>query len=85
MTDRPIPTSARTKARLRTGTRNQLEWGPRSLEDAVPQDHPVRAISTVVDKLDLEAFYLEVRSLHGGAGTWATDPKLKLALWPPGS
>jgi hypothetical protein len=40
---------------VRAGTRNQLEWGPRSLD--------------------------EVRSHHGGSGTWATDPKLKLALW----
>lgn len=81
MTDPPHPTSARAKARLRTGTRNQLEWGPRSLDDAVPLDHPVRAIDAVIERLDLEPFYLLVRSHHGASGTWATDPKLKLALW----
>jgi len=66
---------------LRTGTRNQLAWGPRSLDDAVPLDHPVRGIDAVIEKLDLEPFYLLVRSHHGGSGTWATDPKLKLKLW----
>ena len=77
MTDTPSPSSARARARLRTGTRNQLEWGPRSLDDAVPRDHPVRAIDMVIEKLDLEPFYLLVRSHLGASGTWATDPKLK--------
>jgi transposase len=53
VTDRPKGTSARATARLRTGTRTQLEWGPRSLEDAVPLDHPVRAIDAVIEKLKL--------------------------------
>jgi transposase len=66
---------------VRAGTRYQLEWGPRSLDEAVALDHPVRAIDAVIEKLDLEPFYLLVRSHHGGSGTWATDPKLKLALW----
>ena len=81
MTESPSPPTARARARLRTGTRAQLEWGPRSLDDAVPRDHSVRAIFAVIDTLDLEGFYREVLSLHGRAGAWATDPKLKLALW----
>jgi transposase len=47
----------------------------------VPLNHPARAIDAVIEKLDLEPFYQVVRSHHGGSGAWATDPKLKLALW----
>jgi transposase len=53
-------------------------------DDAVPLDHPVRAIDAVIAKLDLEPFYLNplrLRSHLGASGAWATEPRLKLALW----
>jgi transposase len=50
-------------------------------EDLVAEDHPVRMIWSVTERLDLAAFYSEVRALEGEAGRDATDPRLLVALW----
>ncbi|WP_041450530.1 IS1182-like element ISAde2 family transposase [Anaeromyxobacter dehalogenans] len=61
--------------------RNQLSLQPTDLEALVPDEHPVRAIWTLVERLDLSAFYDEIASRGSNAGRPATDPAVLLALW----
>lgn len=51
------------------------------LDGTIAADHRARVIWTVVERLDLSAFYDEIRSRGGNAGRPATDPKILLALW----
>jgi len=51
----------------------------------LPQDHPARAIWTVVDRLDLSALYIPIEAREGIAGAPAIDPKVLLALWVYGT
>ena len=68
-------------ARLLRPVRNQLEWAPRDLESMVPDDHPVRAIWGVLERLDLSAFYGSIKAVLGRPGHPAADPRVLLALW----
>ncbi len=61
--------------------RNQLALQPTDLEALVPDDHPVRGIWAMVERLDLSAFYDEIRARGSTAGRPATDPAVMLALW----
>jgi transposase len=61
--------------------RNQLSLQPMDLEALVPEDHPVRGIWALVERLDLSAYYEEIESRGSNAGRPATDPAVLLALW----
>lgn len=61
--------------------RNQLSLQPTDLEALVADEHPVRAIWELVERLDLSAFYDEIASRGSNAGRPATDPAVLLALW----
>jgi len=64
-----------------TPQRNQLELRSFDLDATLPDDHRARAIWSVVERLDLTAFYDQIRSRGGNAGRPATDPRILLALW----
>lgn len=76
----PSPAPAGTP-RLQVAQRGQVVLLPTSLEDLVPADHRVRAVWAFVEGLDLTALRREVRSVEGGAGRPAIDPRILLALW----
>jgi len=61
--------------------RNQLSLQPTDLEALVPEDHPVRGIWALVERLDLSAYYDEIAARGSGPGRSATDPAVLLALW----
>lgn len=61
--------------------RNQLSLQPTDLEALVPEDHPVRGIWALVERLDLSTYYDEIESRGSNAGRPATDPAVLLALW----
>lgn len=61
--------------------RNQLSLQPTDLEALVPEDHPVRGIWALVERLDLAPYYAEIESRGSNAGRPATDPAVLLALW----
>ena len=69
------------QARLRRPMRQQIEFVERSLDTLLPDDHPARAIWAFLERLDLSAFYASIKSVLGGAGHPAADPKVLLALW----
>jgi transposase len=70
-----------TQARLLRPCREQVEWAPRSLDEAITADHPVRAIWALLERLDLSAFYASIKALVDRPGHPATDPRVLLALW----
>lgn len=61
--------------------RNQLSLQPMDLESLVSDEHPVRAIWALVERLDLAEYYDEIASRGSRAGRPATDPRVMLALW----
>jgi transposase len=69
------------RPRVLTATRNQLELRSFDLDSTIPADHRARLIWAVVERLDLSAFYGDIRSRGEQAGRPATDPKILLTLW----
>jgi len=67
--------------RILTPQRKQLELRTFDLDATLPDDHRARAIWTVVERLDLAAFYDRIQSRGENAGRPATDPRILLALW----
>src|SRR4051795_1103918 len=67
--------------RLRRPDRQQLIVQPRSIEDLVPVDHPVRAVWALVLRWDLTLFLQGIRARGARPGRAATDPQLLIALW----
>jgi transposase len=80
-TDDPRSAPIRPGLRLRRPERSQVEIRYGSLDDAVAEDHPARAVWRVVDSLDLSAFHAAVRAVVGSPGRDATDPRVLVALW----
>jgi transposase len=54
---------------------------PRTIDDLVPQDHPVRAVWALVLSWDLTLFLRGIRARGARPGRAATDPQLLIALW----
>lgn len=77
----PAPATRPEEARVLRPVRQQLQWVPRDLEAAVPQDHSARAIWGVLEKLDLSSFYGSIKAVLDRPGRPATDPQVLLALW----
>lgn len=76
----PLPTRPEA-ARVVRPVRDQLALVPRSLDEAVPADHPARAIWALLERLDLSAFYATIKAVVDGPGRPASDPRVLLALW----
>jgi hypothetical protein len=77
----PPPPTRPEEARLLRPVRQQLQWAPRDLEAVVPEEHPARAIWTLLENLDLSAFYGSIKAVLEGPGRPTTDPQVLLALW----
>jgi len=75
------PPTRPSEARLVQPVRNQIEWAPRALDAALPPDHPARAIWAVLERLDLSAFYVDIKAVANRPGRPASDPQVLLALW----
>jgi transposase len=69
------------RPRFHQAQRNQLAWRSVDLDGTIGADHRARVIWKVVERLDLSAFYAEIKSRGEQAGRPATDPKILLALW----
>ena len=61
--------------------RQQLQWVPRDLEEAVSQGHPARAIWGLLENLDLSCFYGSIKAVVNRPGRPTTDPQVLLAVW----
>ena len=76
-----VPWTRREQARLCEPVRNQIEMMQRDLDSLIAEDHPVRAVWAIVERLDLSAFYAPIKAIEGGPGHAASDPRVPVALW----
>ena len=67
--------------RIRKAERNQAGFEVVDLESLVVDDHPVRAVWSFVEGLDLHWFYDRIKARGETPGRAATDPRILLALW----
>jgi transposase len=67
--------------RLRQAERRQAGFELVELESLVVDDHPVRAVWSFVEGLDLQSFYDRIKARGETPGRPATDPRILLALW----
>ncbi len=69
------------EARVLKPVRHQLQWLPRTLDEALAEDHPARAIWSVLEHMDLSAFYGSIKATLYRPGRSTTDPRVLLAVW----
>lgn len=67
--------------RLRRADRDQILLEPCEFDRLVPEEHEVRTIWAVVERLDLSGFYEEIQARGSVPGRSATDPRILVALW----
>lgn len=54
---------------------------PGSLDQVLPQDHPVRLVWALVEKIDFSQWLKLLRAVEGSPGRAGNDPRLLLAIW----
>jgi transposase len=69
------------RPRLRTAERQQVILRMLSLDQMLPCDDEARVVWDFVCQCDLSKLLAQVRSVEGGVGRDATDPRILLALW----
>lgn len=67
--------------RIRRAERGQTGFELVDLESLVVEDHPVRAVWSFVEGLDVQPFYDRIKARGETPGRAATDPRILLALW----
>jgi transposase len=67
--------------RIRRAERSQAGFEVVDLESLVVDDHPVRAVWSFVEGLDLQWFYDRIKTRGETPGRPATDPRILLTLW----
>jgi transposase len=67
--------------RLRVPERSQIDTHWAALDDLVADDHPVRAVWTFVEGLDLSALHDAIKAREGQPGHPPAAPQLMIALW----
>lgn len=74
-------TTPTASPRLITANRKQLLLRSIDVEKLIPDDHPARAIWEFVGRCDLASYEEKIKSVEGGAGRPAYDPRLLISLW----
>src|SRR5215467_11317834 len=69
------------QALIRYVNRQQMSWRAVDVERLISEDHPARAIWTLVGRLDLRSFYRAIESSVEEGGRPAFDPQLLISLW----
>jgi transposase len=75
-----LKTAARPAARLNRPERLQGEYRAESLDERLDADHPVRAVWSYVESLDLSELLDSVKAVEGHVGRNATDCRVLFAL-----
>src|SRR6202158_4217649 len=73
--------NASNKPLIRYVNRQQMSWRAVDVERLIGEDHPARAIWTLVGRLDLSSFYRGIESSSEEGGRPAFDPQLLISLW----
>jgi len=66
---------------IRYVNRQQMSWCAVDVERLIGEEHPARAIWTLVGCLDLSSFYQGIESSTDEGGRPAFDPQLLISLW----
>jgi transposase len=66
---------------IRFVNRQQMSWRAVDVERLIGEEHPARAIWTLVGRLDLNRFYHGIESSAEEGGRPAIDPQLLISLW----
>src|SRR6202166_4271024 len=66
---------------IRYVNRRQMSWRAVDVERLISEDHPAKAIWTLVGRLDLSPFYRAIESSVEEGGRPAFDPQLLISLW----
>jgi transposase len=66
---------------IRYVNREQMSWRAVDVERLISEDHPARAIWTLVGRLDLSPFYRAIESSVEEGGRPAFDPQLLISSW----
>jgi hypothetical protein len=66
---------------IRQVNRQQMSWRAVDVERLIDEDHPARAIWTLIGRLDLSRFYQGIESSAEEGGRPAFDPQLLISLW----
>ena len=69
------------QARLLRPVRNQVQMVWRDLDSLIADDHPVRAVWEILQRLDLADFYRRIKATTDRPGHPAIDPAILLAVW----
>jgi len=67
--------------KLKAVNRSQSMWIPVDVEELIGQDHKVRAIWDLTERLELSRFLEKVESRREAAGAPAWDPRLLVSIW----
>jgi len=73
--------NANNKPLIRWVNRQQMSWRAVDVERLVGEDHPARAIWTLIGHMDLSQFYQGIESSAEEGGRPAFDPQLLISLW----
>jgi len=71
-----MPKGVSSKKVFKQYNQGQEQLFPRSLDSLIAENHPVRTISKVIDKLDLSSIY----NSYAGGGASIYDPKMMLKI-----
>src|ERR1700674_1982588 len=66
---------------IRRINRQQMSWRAVDVERLIGEDHPARAIWTLVGRLDLQRFYDDIESSAQQGRRPAFDAQLLISLW----
>src|SRR5215211_2607465 len=69
------------RQRFKKGERHQVEFFEGTLDELVPQNHPVRSIDAWVDEQDLSELTKRFRAVEGEAGATPFHPGVLLKVW----
>jgi hypothetical protein len=75
--------NANNKPLIRWANRQQMSWRAVDMERLVGEDHPARAIWTLIGHMDLRQLYQGIESSAEEGGRPAFDPQLLISLWVP--
>lgn len=67
--------------RIHHPDRSRIDPDPKSIDELVSQDHPVRLIWELVQTLDRRPLYDGIKAVEGHAGRTPIDPMILVALW----
>jgi len=66
---------------IRYVNRQQMSWRAIDVERLIGEEHPARAIWTLIGRMDLSHFYQGIESSAEEGGRPAFDPQLLISLW----